>query len=186
MKKIEKEVELKIIELYNSGKSMNSIGLDIKISPVTVKNILDRNKIPKRTKGGIYELPSDKIVEAYKAGQSCTKLAFKYNVTPTTIINILTKNNIIRNNNYHNLNLNENYWKIIDSFDKAYFLGFLLTDGNVYRNLIRLELGIKDINILKIFSKYTNNTNKISIANRKEKGQFASFHVKRKVWVNDL
>ena len=29
MKKIEKEVELKIIELYNSGKSMNSIGLDI-------------------------------------------------------------------------------------------------------------------------------------------------------------
>lgn len=185
MKKIEKEVELKIIELYNLGKSMNSIGLDIKISPVTVKNILERNKIPKRTKGGIYELPSNKIVEAYKAGQSCTKLASKYNVTPTTITNILAKNNIIRNNNYYNLNLNENYWKIIDSFDKAYFLGFLLTDGNVCGNLIRLELGIKDINILKIFSKYTNNNNKISITNRK-KGQFANFHVKRKVWVNDL
>lgn len=186
MKKIEKEVELKIIELYNSGKSMNSIGLDIKISPVTVKNILERNKIPKRTKGGIYQLPSNEIVEAYKTRQSCMKLALKYNVTPNTIINILAKNNIIRNNNYHNLNLKENYWKIIDSFDKAYFLGFLLTDGNVCGNQIKLELGIKDINILEIFSKYTNNSNKIYISNRKEKGQFASFHVKRKTWINDL
>lgn len=50
----------------------------------------------------------------------------------TTIMRICAENNIKRPNlNRVNRRLNENYFSIIDSPTKAYWLGFLFTDGSV-------------------------------------------------------
>lgn len=186
MKKIEKETELQIIEFYNNGNSMKATGLEFGISPVTVKNVLDRNNIQKRTSGGIYKLPNEEIINKYKSGLSCNKIALEYGVTFHTISNILKKYNIKRDNIYHNLNLIENYWENIDSFDKAYFLGFLLADGNITKNQVKMELSKKDEEILYIFNNYTNSSNKIISIDRKNKGKFSAFSVKRKKWIEDL
>ncbi len=186
MKKTDKETELKIIESYNLGNSMKAIGLDFGISPVTVKNILDRNDVQKRTSGGIYKLPDKEIINKYKSGLSCNQIAVEYNVTFHTISKILEKHNIKRNNIYHNLELIEDYWEHIDSFDKAYFLGFLLTDGNIIGNQVKLELGAKDEQILHTFNRYTKSKNKIINLDRRDKGKFCAFSVKRKKWVEDL
>lgn len=186
MKRTNKEIESKVIDFYNLGNSMQVTALEFGISSTTVLRILQRNKISIRTNGGIYKLPEQKIVDKYKAGNSCTQIADEYNVTFHTISNILEKHHIDRNNIYHNLDLIENYWENIDSFDKAYFLGLLLADGNVYGNQVKIELSDKDDYILEKFSFYTKNTNKLIKVNRQNKGKFVAFSVKREKWTNDL
>lgn len=186
MKRTNKETESKVIDFYSLGNSMQLTALEFGISATTVLRILQRNKISIRTNGGIYKLPEQEIVNKYKSGNSCTQIAKEYNVTFHTISNILEKHNIDRNNIYHNLNLLEDYWETINSYDKAYFLGLLLADGNVYGNQVKIELSSKDKHILEIFSIYTKNTNKLIKIDRQNKGKFVAFSVKREKWVNDL
>lgn len=128
----------KIIALYQEGKSMKAAGESYNVTSATVKAILERNNIPKRTKGGIYALPEKDIINQYKSGDSCQIIANKYKVSFHTISNILEKYKIPRNNLYHNKALIEDYWETINSNDKAYFLGFMITDGNISGNMIRL------------------------------------------------
>ena len=123
-KKISPEIEQEVIKLYNSGLSMAKSGAPYSISSATVMAILNRNNIPKRTKGGIYSIPEQEVITRYKNGESCQVIADSFKVTFHTISNILEKNNIARDNKYKNINLNENYFEKIDSSDKAYFLGF--------------------------------------------------------------
>lgn len=182
MNKINIDVELEIIKKYKSGLSMRKIGIETNLSITTIFNILKRNNIETRTKGGIDKLNSEEIITLYKSGIPSTKIAEKYNVNVHTITLILEKNNITRNNIYHNINLKNDYWEIIDSYDKAYFLGMLLTDGNISGNNVRLQLSHIDKHILEIFANKTNNENSINI----DKRGFSSFHVKRKKWVEDL
>ena len=185
--RISSEIEQKIIELYQSGLSMAKAGKPYNVTSATVMAILNRNNIPKRTKGGIYKIPDEDVIKRYKNGESCQSIADSYNVTFHTISNILEKNNIARNNKYHNLSLDENYFENIDRYDKAYFLGFMLTDGSVSlnENIIRLSLATKDEEILKIFKEKTGNENKIII---REDGRHSerTFQLRNKKWKNDL
>lgn len=183
MQKISFELENKIIEIYNSGKSMKQIGNDFHISNTTVFNVLKRNNIKTRTKGGIYKINDTNVIELYKAGNSSSDIAKKYNVTHNTIINILEKNNIKRDNIYHNINLISDYFHKIDSYDKAYFLGFLITDGSVFGNLVKLEIFEEDKYILETFANKTNNSN---IIYKNKSRPHCAFCVKRKEWVDDL
>lgn len=185
MKRTDKELELQIIEMYNSGASMKKTGEAFGISAVTVKNILERYNIPKRTKGGIYKLPDDEIIKMYTSGKSCQEIANHFNVAFHSISNLLEKHGIERNNRYYNLNLDVNYFENIDSYDKAYFLGFLITDGsvNALDNAVRMELAPKDKYILEKFNEKVNSSNKIY--DRKDKPG-AVFSVKCQKWKQDL
>lgn len=186
-KRISPEIEQEVIKLYNSGLSMAKAGAPYDISSATVMSILNRNNIPKRTKGGIYAIPEQEVITRYKNGESCQVIADSFKVTFHTISNILEKNNIARDNKYKNINLNENYFEKIDNNDKAYFLGFMLTDGNVSlnENIIRLSLSSKDEEILNIFKEKTGNENKICIR-EDEKHSERTFQLRSKKWKDDL
>ena len=106
-KKISPEIEQEVIKLYNSGLSMAKAGAPYGISGATVMAILNRNNIPKRTKGGIYAIPEQEVITRYKNGESCQVIADSFKVTFHTISNILEKNNIARDNKYKNISLNE-------------------------------------------------------------------------------
>lgn len=186
-KRVSSEIEQEIIKLYNSGLSMTKAGMPYNISSATVMAILNRNNIPKRTKGGIYVIPEQEVITRYKNGESCQAIADSFKVTFHTISNILEKNNIARDNRYKNINLNEDYFEKIDSNDKAYFLGFMLTDGNISlkENIIRLSLSFKDEEILNVFKEKTGNANKICIR-KDEKHNERIFQLRSKKWKNDL
>lgn len=182
MKKVDINTRKLVIDYYVRGKSMKLIGELCGISITTVLNILKDNNIERRTKGGIYKINENDVVNRYKSGQSSQEIANVYKVTCHTITNILERQNIKRNNIYHNLDLIEDYWECIDSYDKAYFLGFMLSDGNVCGNQIKLQLSAKDIQILYTFAEKTKNSNTI----KEDKKGLASFSVKRRKWVEDL
>ena len=186
-KKTSPEIEQEIIKLYQSGLSMAKAGARFNVSSATVMAILNRNNIPKRTNGGIYQIPEKEVITRYQKGESCQNIADSFNVTFHTISNILEKNNILRNNKYKNLNLDENYFEKIDRIDKAYFLGFMLTDGNVSskENIIRLSLSSKDEEILNIFKEKTGNENKICIREDKNHSE-RIFQLRNKKWKDDL
>lgn len=101
-KKLSLETEQEIINQYKNGLSMAKVGALFNISGTTVMRVLERNNIPKRTKGGIYQLPEEQIVERYTSGESCQIIANDYKVSFHTISSILDKFNVPRTNKYHN------------------------------------------------------------------------------------
>jgi len=174
--------ENKIIESYKEGHSMAEIGKQFGVTAATIWRILKKHNVETRTNGGIYKLNEVQICKDYKSGKSSSVIAEENNVTIHTITNILEKHLIDRDNIYHNLNLVGDYWENIDSYDKAYFLGLLISDGNVIGNCTRLQLSNKDSYILEEFAKCTKNENKFNV----DKRGLVGLAVKRKKWVTDL
>lgn len=66
----------------------------------------------------------------------------------------------IRKNNF-----NQNYFDVINTEDKAYFLGLLFADGNVYlkRNRVQITLANQDSYILDKFNQCINSSAKLYI-----------------------
>lgn len=181
MEHTDPQIEKSLIQDYISGKSIAWLKNKFNLGTTTIFGILKRNNVELRKSGG-YRLDENQIISEYKMGISCYKIADEYNVDAKTIYHVLERNGVERNNNYHNLELVSDYWTNIDTYDKAYFLGFLITDGNVYGNDVRLQLSSKDEYILKVFSEKTKNGNKIYV----DKRGFSSYRVKKKCWVEDL
>lgn len=183
MKRISQEIEEKAIKMYLEGNSLSEIGKFFEISPTTVWQTLKRYNVERRTNGGINLIPFEDVINKYQSGLSTTNIANEYNVDRHTICNILEKHGIERNNLYHNKGLNKRYWETIDSYDKAYFLGFFITDGNVYGNDVRLQLKKESKYILETLKQKTLSENQIREDNKRG---LVTFSTKRKKWVNDL
>lgn len=171
MKKLDVEIENEIIKYYiEYFYSCRKISKDLGISGATVLNVLKRNGIPTRTKGGIYELPTSLLVQKYREGVSIIQLSKEYQVCVQTIANYLAKAEINLNNIYYNKKLDRNYFDKIDTYDKAYYLGFLISDGSVGTSTNKIDLTLKksDSYILDVLSSKINNTNPIYFSKRGE------------------
>ncbi len=107
------------------------------------------------------------IVEKYKTGNyNCVQLGKEYGVTNNSIISVLDVRGIQRSNDWAEFHrkykFNRDFFEKIDNEEKAYFLGFLYSDGcNHYnplknRNRISLEIQEKDISIVEKFRECIN------------------------------
>lgn len=65
-------------------------------------------------------------------------------------------------------NINQNYFDIIDSEDKAYWIGFIYADGylNKNSNTFGIELNIEDIEHLKKFNSHIESNREIKVYNK--------------------
>ena len=161
--------EEKIINLYQSGYSIQQIAKNIFHCRTTfISEILKKNNISKRKNTGSRILSveeSAEVCELYKTGKYTQKLlAEKYHCSTFVIHNVLAANNveIKQHFNLKNLNLKEDFFEVIDSEEKAYFLGFLFADGYIENNEICCEINIKDIDLLLTFKQLINSQRKIS------------------------
>lgn len=161
MKKTDNIVENHVIDLYNNGNSCRKIGIQLSLNSTTIFNILKRNKVKTRTNGGIDILPINDIIDDYKNGLRVVDISKKYGVCERTIYNYLDSANINRDHIYYNESLNRDYFEWIDSYDKAYFLGLLISDGYISNNTneISITLRNEDSYILEIFSQKIKNQN---------------------------
>ena len=69
--------------------------------------------------------------------------------------------------------VDDNYFGVINTEDKAYFIGFIMADGCILKGShtqeyvrIGLHVNIKDIDIVEKFKYFTKSTNKIFIGDR--------------------
>ena len=110
------------------------------------------------------------ICDFYIQGKSSIELAKMYNKTASSIGGLLRRRNIpIRSNkqNSRKYSHNEDYFKVIDSEEKAYWLGFIMADGYITSKSKQesqrfgITLSLKDINHLEKFKKCIQATNPI-------------------------
>jgi hypothetical protein len=81
-------------------------------------------------------------------------------------------------------NFNQDYFKVIDTEDKAYFLGLLYADGNVYvkRNRVQITLANEDSYILDKLSQVTESTAKLY----NDKGKYSKLILESKILCEDV
>lgn len=141
---------------------------------------LDRLILIERTWKTINQLTKDQekyICDSYytkTALQLSEEIGCKYN----KVRYIWSKNSCTgkkRTNFDREYDFNQNYFEIIDSIDKAYFLGFIAADGCLFdnkietqQNILRIGINKKDIYILENFKKYINSDKTISITRENE------------------
>lgn len=139
-----------------------------------------------------------KIIEEYKQGKSLRQIEKDYGVTRTTVSKFLTKIGVKTTvgNHYRIYNHQEDYFYIIDTEEKAYWLGFIFADGYITNNEDRhgqdafgISIAEEDIETLYKFQKSIKATNPINIYERssKVKGQpLCRIHLTSQRTVDDL
>lgn len=118
------EQRLNGIEIKDLAKQYN-----VKVQ--TMAAFLIENDIRWRRKITKEDIPD--IIKRYKDGDSLQKIGTDYHCDPNKISRLLKENNIhiLNNSESHRIyTLNENYFDIIDTPNKAYILGLLYADGN--------------------------------------------------------
>lgn len=125
---------------------------------------------------------------------SLRKIAEKYNTCHGTIKRAFKRLNInYKSYNYKIINCDECFFEQLNN-TSLYWLGFLMADGCVHKNTIRLSLSIKDIDHVKKFKNDIKSDVKISIVknflNKKNKKwkdvDVVSFGLTSKKIVNDV
>jgi|SRR5579885_421424 len=119
------------------------------------------------------------IIELYNSGKTSWQVAKEFGCAQSFVINTLKRNGIERRNNHSYTTkyvANDEFFKIIDSEEKAYFLGLLYADGNVYvgrngrSNEISIALQENDIDILEKFKNIISPLSKLKFIDYGKKG----------------
>ena len=91
------------------------------------------------------------------------------------------------NSNMGKYSVNKDYFKEIDTHNKAYFLGWAVTDGNIVRNKnnnqYRIRLQSNDVDILEKFLKDTESTTQIY---EREYGKYSEVNICDREFVENL
>lgn len=161
-----------IIDLYLNYPelSVKDIAKQFNISSSTVSRIARLNNLPRRTGCSGVKLSKKQeteIKEKYLHSQSLISLQQEYNISYDRIKNILKNCEEISSAKRLNPNLNENYFSEINSFEKAYWLGWIISDGAIInqpeKSKFQLELTLKqeDEDILHLLEKDLGVVNKV-------------------------
>ena len=149
-----------IIQEYQQGKSIAQLLKDYpSFNRRQITKLLEENQIPIRGGRKRKQLTTEQISEVKKMideGAFLKEVANYCNLDVATTARCLKELGLqIKNTNRINRRIKSNYFSTIDSPIKAYWLGFLFTDGCVdhYKSTgrIRLQLQKKDKEILERF-----------------------------------
>lgn len=150
-----------IKEKYTQGYPITSIANLLGISRHTVSNVINRFNIKKGIPISDIYIPekierTKKIIDLYNQGLSCRKIANEIGMCASSIQKILVKADVklrpqhskghskgtTKNRKYF---FDTNYFSVIDTEEKAYWLGFLYADGYVsYKGAIVVDLKESD------------------------------------------
>lgn len=153
-------MEKEIILQYQKGKSISQLLTDFpNFNRRQITKILTDNNITirgGRKKKTLSQEQVNEAIEMINNGTFLCELAEHFDLDKETLRNRLKELNIkVKNTNRVNRRINSNYFSVIDSPEKAYWLGFLYTDGSVDHygktGRIRLQLQEQDIEILEQF-----------------------------------
>src|SRR6266699_1986534 len=157
MKRLSEQQITSIIDLYvNQNITPTKIGEMFGIRDNSVTRIIKKHGLKRKT-AIVSEDQIDQMVAEYMNGISSEVIAEKMGLNGSTIRRKLENRGVaIRpaTQNKRRYKINESFFNTIDTEAKAYFLGFMLADGNMSKtgNGISITLEQEDIHILETFS----------------------------------
>ncbi len=137
-----------------------------------------------------YNKNTNEIIDLYNSGHSYKKISKIIGCCEKTIANILKKNKIIvRKFNIHSHN--NDFFKKIDSDEKAYVLGFIYADGSLNEKSYTMSIELKksDIKILEEINLILKNSRQIRVYSRtikNKKYESCKLLISNKELYNDL
>ena len=159
-----------IIEEYKNTpddkKCINTLSKKYKVKNETIKKYLDQagieviknhnRKNPEKTK--LIEIATDEYINTPEYERSAAATAKKYGINRKTIIEYAKKRGFTPTQHHNKPLFDNTVFDIIDSEEKAYWLGFMYADGCVSskENAVSLSLAQKDIEHLKLYNKFLN------------------------------
>lgn len=145
--------EKEIISQYEKLKNVSKVAEIFNVSDSTVLRRLKKNNISIIGKRKFNTLDHIEVLTKYSLLKSIHKVAEYYNMSTEPIVRILKMNGINLTN--RRFNVNHNYFDIIDTEEKAYWLGFIYADGYIRErksgNSLEMKLSIKDKKHLELF-----------------------------------
>ena len=165
---------VQIISDYKNGLTISDLTRKYPYSYYTIDCFLQRQNL-KTVKHKISEQKIQQVVELLKLGYGTTYIKKQIGVDSNTIRNISNEYKIDKQRQFRsrvsfNSNFKDDYFSIIDTEAKAYYLGLLYTDGNVriHNNgyFVTLSLNNNDKYIIEQFAQEINCGNNIRIRNR--------------------
>ena len=136
---------------------------------------LQYKKLTNSLSGTLIENNLSEIEKMYDEGLSLSKISEKLSINYQALQQLFKHSNITIRRGFsyaRKHNLNEHYFDIIDSEEKAYILGFIYADGNNFPKLNRISIQLSKIDedilrkfshilyndqILKYYKRYSNN-----------------------------
>ena len=161
-------MEEQIIREYLEGKSINQLSKDYPISYYKIQKILQKNNISIR--GGrkrkeLSESEKQELIKQFNNYIPLIKISKNLGYDIEIINRTIEELQLTRSHNKINRNIKSDFFSIIDSPIKAYWLGLLFTDGSVdhYKTTgrIRLQLKEEDVEILQQYQQDLGLENKI-------------------------
>lgn len=168
------ELKNKVVELYNNGLSAVSIAEKIGYNEATVRGWLKNKGINIRN-GGSYNIKYNNelftnIKKMYDGGKYTTEIDNILNLRKGTSQYILSKNDIQLRHKGPKSKINkEDFFDNIDCEEKAYYLGYIMADGNVSivnnQYSLKFHISIKDKEVVDSFLEKINSSNKATLRN---------------------
>lgn len=162
----------KIIDMYQNGRSLTDIVNECGCCYGTIYHTLKRFNIDKRG-GCVKVLPSDlrdEIISRYKNNESIYSITKALKVTCDCVKKVLDTENVVTISPCKRFNhdMKEDFFEKIDTPSKAYWLGWLITDGCISKGYtISMSLQERDLEILERFQNDLGLSGKIKIFNKK-------------------
>lgn len=138
-----------ILNYKNQGILNEDIGKLYGVSKSAITRIMQANGIFSRNLMNKDEtIPL--IIADYENGLTIHEIAKRYHTSQTTVSSILKDNHITIRPTYKTIyTINENFFDEINTEEKAYILGFLLSDGCISNHNINITLQENDREILE-------------------------------------
>ena len=137
-----------VIRLYNDGLSSRDIAKKLGVTKTSILRYLISKGIDTSVNYTCKNKPhltefKDQVIQDYLDGMGHGEIARKYGYNQSAVTALLHKNNIeIRD---FRIDVDEDFFSIIDTEEKAYVLGWLYADGNVNKNTWRIQIADLDI-----------------------------------------
>lgn len=182
--------EKNICKLYEKGESIREISKNSNYSYEKILEILMDNDFIIRQESGNLRIftrkEMDKLIELNNKNYGYNYMAKEFNCNWETVKKIMKRNNIVKNRTtLKNHNIKSDYFSNINTEEKAYFIGLLLTDGSIRQDNIRLSLKREDEYMVKKFKDALNSDVQIQLDNREGK-EASGVEINCKQAVEDL
>lgn len=163
---IEEKLEKEIVNKYKSSYiSLKTLSKEYNLSVASIRKIIQKYSIDtslRKSHPSHNKIPDEKVKEAFDYylthDVGIRKAAKQFNLSFNTLRRYMNRNNLNDKVKHAKVTFNEDYFEMIDTEEKAYWLGMLYTDGNVrynsetYEYRIALSLRERDKGHIKKFA----------------------------------